>query len=80
MSLTFLDRPGSIEFLQDTLFAVQGVDAAVVVVEPEPAKVQMLKPYLKRLADLRIPHFFLMSTRSTRRPGRCAIFSPCCRK
>ncbi|MGA7713882.1 MAG: elongation factor G [Rhizomicrobium sp.] len=60
-SLTFLDCPGSIEFLQDTLFAVQGVDAAVVVVEPEPAKVQMLKPYLKRLADLRIPHFLYVN-------------------
>ncbi len=60
-SFTFLDCPGSIEFLQDTLFAVQGVDAAVVVVEPEPAKVQMLKPYLKRLADLRIPHFLYVN-------------------
>ena len=60
-SFTFLDCPGSIEFLQDTLFAVQGVDAAIVVVEPEPAKVQMLKPYLKRLADLRIPHFLYVN-------------------
>ncbi len=60
-SFTFLDCPGSIEFLQDALFAVQGVDAAVVVVEPEPAKVQMLKPYLKRLADLRIPHFLYVN-------------------
>src|SRR3974390_922576 len=41
-SFTFLDCPGSIEFLQDTLFALQGADAAVVVIEPEPAKVQML--------------------------------------
>ena len=38
-----------------------GVDAAVVVCEPEPAKVQMLKPYLKRLADLRIPHFLFVN-------------------
>jgi elongation factor G len=60
-SFTFLDCPGSIEFLQDTLFAVQGVDAAVVVIEPEPAKVQMLKPYLKRLADLKIPHLMFVN-------------------
>ena len=60
-SFTFLDCPGSIEFLQDTLFAVQGVDAAIVVIEPEPAKVQMLKPYLKRLADLKIPHFMFVN-------------------
>ncbi|MBU6298564.1 MAG: elongation factor G [Alphaproteobacteria bacterium] len=60
-SFTFLDCPGSIEFLQDTLYAVQGVDAAVVVIEPEPAKVQMLKPYLKRLADLKIPHLMYVN-------------------
>jgi len=60
-NFTFLDCPGSIEFLQDTLFAVQGADAAVVVIEPEPAKVQMLKPYMKRLADLKIPHLLFVN-------------------
>ncbi len=60
-SFTFLDCPGSIEFLQDTIFAVHGIDAAVVVIEPEPAKVQMLRPYLKRLEDLKIPHMLFVN-------------------
>ncbi len=60
-SFTFLDCPGSIEFLQDTLNVLPGVDAAVVVCEPEPAKVQMLQPYLKRLGDLGIPHFLFIN-------------------
>jgi elongation factor G len=60
-SFTFLDCPGSIEFLQDTLNVLPGIDAAVVVCEPEPAKMQMLKPYLKRLAELRIPHFLFVN-------------------
>ncbi len=60
-SFTFLDCPGSIEFLQDTLNVLPGVDAAVVVCEPEPAKIQMLQPYLKRLADLGIPHFLFIN-------------------
>jgi len=60
-SFTFLDCPGSIEFLQDTLYAVHGADAAIVVIEPEPAKVQMLKPYMKRLADLKIPHLMFVN-------------------
>ncbi|MGD0143244.1 MAG: elongation factor G [Rhizomicrobium sp.] len=60
-SFTFLDCPGSIEFLQDTLNVLPGVDAAVVVCEPEAAKVQMLKPYLKRLEDLAIPHFLFVN-------------------
>ena len=60
-SFTFLDCPGSIEILQDTLSILPGIDAAVVVCEPEPAKVQMLKPYLKRLDDLNIPHFLFVN-------------------
>jgi elongation factor G len=58
---TFLDCPGSIEFLQDTLNVLPGVDAAVVVCEPDPGKVQMLKPYLKRLGDAGIPHFLFVN-------------------
>ncbi|HEX4860432.1 MAG TPA: GTP-binding protein, partial [Rhizomicrobium sp.] len=60
-SFTFLDCPGSIEFLQETLNVLPGIDAAVVVCEPEPAKMQMLKPYLKRLSDLHIPHFLFVN-------------------
>jgi elongation factor G len=60
-SFTFLDCPGSIEFLQESLNLFPGVDAAVVVCEPEAAKVQMLKPYLKRLQDLNIPHFLFVN-------------------
>jgi elongation factor G len=60
-SFTFLDCPGSIEFLQDTLNVLHGVDAAVVVCEPDAAKVQMLKPFLKRLADLSVPHLLFVN-------------------
>ncbi|MBS0274353.1 MAG: elongation factor G [Proteobacteria bacterium] len=60
-TFTFLDCPGSIEFLADTLNVLPGIDAAVVVCEPEPAKIQMLQPYLKRLDDLNIPHFLFIN-------------------
>jgi elongation factor G len=53
---TFLDCPGSIEFLQETLNVLPAIDAAIVVCEPEAGKAAMLQPYLKRLADLGIPH------------------------
>ncbi|HXJ03343.1 MAG TPA: elongation factor G, partial [Micropepsaceae bacterium] len=55
-TFTILDCPGSIEFLQETLNVLPGIDAAIVVCEPDAAKVAMLQPYLKRLADLNIPH------------------------
>ena len=58
---TFLDCPGSIEFLADTLNVLPAIDAAVVVCEPEPAKVQMLQPFLKRLSDAKIPHFLFIN-------------------
>src|ERR1700761_3410573 len=59
--VTFLDCPGSIKFPADTLNVLPGCDAAIVVCEPEPAKLQMLQPYLKRLADLKIPHFLFVN-------------------
>jgi elongation factor G len=55
-SFTVLDCPGSIEFLQETVDVLPGIDAAIVVCEPEPNKVAMLQPFLKRLADASIPH------------------------
>jgi len=55
-SFTFLDCPGSIEFLQETLNVLPGIDAAIVVCEPEAGKAAMLQPYVKRFADLGIPH------------------------
>jgi elongation factor G len=60
-SFTFLDCPGSIEFLADTLNVLPGIDAAVVVCEPEASKIAMLQPFLKRLDDLNIPHFLFIN-------------------
>ena len=58
---TFLDCPGSIEFLGDTLNLLPGVDAAIVVCEPDAAKVMMLQPFLKRLADAGVPHLLFVN-------------------
>ena len=60
-SFTFLDCPGSIEFLQETINVLPGVDAAIVVCEPDAAKFAMLQPYLKRLAELEIPHLLFIN-------------------
>jgi len=60
-SFTILDCPGSIEFLQETLNVLPGVDIAIVVCEPDANKAVMLQPYLKRLADLGIPHMLFVN-------------------
>jgi elongation factor G len=57
---TFLDCPGSIEFLGDTLNLLPGIDAAVVVCEPD-TKPAMLQPFLKRLADAKVPHLLFVN-------------------
>ena len=44
ISFTFLDCPGSIEFAQETYHALMGVDAAVVVCEPDCNRVLTLAP------------------------------------
>ncbi len=58
---TFLDCPGSIEFLADTLNVLPAIDAAIVVCEPEPAKVQMMRPFLKALSDAKVPHYLFVN-------------------
>ncbi|HEY4078223.1 MAG TPA: elongation factor G [Rhizomicrobium sp.] len=58
---TFLDCPGSVEFLGDMVSLLPGIDAAVVTCEPEPAKVAMLQPFLKRLSDAKIPHMLFVN-------------------
>jgi elongation factor G len=60
-SYTFLDCPGSIEFLQEQLDALPAVDAAIVVCEPDAAKASVLRPYLKPLEEAGIPHLLFVN-------------------
>lgn len=57
----FVDCPGSIEFLADTLNAVAACDAAIVVSEPDPAKALMLQPYLKALEEAGVPRMIFVN-------------------
>jgi len=53
---TFLDCPGSVELQQETFNLLVGVDAAIVVCEPDPAKVLTLSPLFHFLDEWEIPH------------------------
>ncbi|MBD0334851.1 MAG: elongation factor G [Cyanobacteria bacterium Co-bin13] len=53
---TFVDCPGSVELQQETFNALVGVDAAVVVCEPDPGKVLTLSPLFQFLDTWEIPH------------------------
>ncbi len=69
-SFTFLDCPGSIEFMQDMHDCLPSCDAAIVVCEADEKKAPALQLILKQLEALRIPHFIFINKvdKSTSRP------------
>ncbi|QIZ71523.1 elongation factor G [Oxynema aestuarii] len=58
---TFLDCPGSVEFAQETYNALMGAGTAIVVCEPEIARVLTLAPLFKFLDDWEIPHLVFIN-------------------
>ena len=56
-SYTFIDCPGSVEFIHDMRAVLPAVDAAVVVCEADEKKVPQLQLILRELEDLNIPRF-----------------------
>src|SRR5712692_23694 len=60
-SYTFIDCPGSIEFIHDMRAALPAVDAAVVVCEADERKVAQLQLVLRELEDLKIPRFVFLN-------------------
>ncbi|MEA2930582.1 MAG: elongation factor, partial [Hyphomicrobiales bacterium] len=58
---TFIDCPGSVEFIHDMRAAIPVVDAAVVVCEADEKKVPQLQLVLRELEQLGIPRFLFLN-------------------
>ena len=58
---TFVDCPGSIEFIQDMRSVLPAIDAAVVVCEADEKKVPQLQLILRELEDQNIPRFLFLN-------------------
>src|SRR5437773_11524264 len=58
---TFLDCPGSIEFMHDMRAVLPAIDAAVVVCELDDKKVPQLQLILRELEDRKIPRFLFLN-------------------
>jgi elongation factor G len=58
---TFIDCPGSIEFIHDMRATLPAIDAAVVVCEADEKKVPQLQLILRELEDLNIPRFLFLN-------------------
>ncbi len=57
----FIDCPGSVEFTQETYNALIGVDAAIIVCEPDQSRVLTLAPLFQFLDDWEIPHLIFIN-------------------
>jgi elongation factor G len=60
-SYTFIDCPGSVEFIHDMRAVLPAVDAAVIVCEADERKVPQLQLILRELEDLNIPRFLYLN-------------------
>ncbi len=58
---TFVDCPGSIEFVHEMRAVLPAVDAAVVVCEADDRKVSQLQLILRELEELKIPRFLFLN-------------------
>src|SRR5882757_1534806 len=60
-SYTFIDCPGSVEFLHDMRAVLPAIDAAVVVCEADEKKMPQLQLIMRELEDLNIPRFLFLN-------------------
>jgi len=62
---TFLDCPGSIELIQESINALMVADIAVVVCEPDISRILTVAPVLKFLDEHSIPHILFINKMDT---------------
>jgi elongation factor G len=82
-SYTFIDCPGSVEFVHDMRAVLPAIDAAVVVCEADERKVPQLQLILRELEDLNIPRFLFINKidkTETRLRDVLALLQPASRK
>jgi elongation factor G len=82
-SYTFVDCPGSVEFVHDMRAVLPAVDAAVVVCEADDRKLPQLQLILRELEDLNIPRFLFINKidkTETRLREVLALLQPASRK
>ena len=60
-SYTFLDCPGSVEFVHESEPVTAAVDAAIIVVEPDEKKIPALQVVMKALEQRGIPRIIFLN-------------------
>jgi elongation factor G len=67
IDMTFVDCPGFIDFFEETKIAVSGCDAAIVVLDGEPARVPQTQALIDFMESRKMPHLFVINKLD--RPG-----------
>ncbi|MGH7737545.1 MAG: elongation factor G [Candidatus Tyrphobacter sp.] len=67
IDLSIVDCPGFVDFFEETRMALYGVDAAVVVLEADPARVVQTRALVDALEAAALPHLFVVNKLD--RPG-----------
>ena len=65
--INIIDCPGAVDFFEETKFALLGADAAVVIVEADPARIPQVEILVDYLESRKMPHCFVINRLD--RPG-----------
>ena len=66
-TLTLVDCPGFVDFFEETKTAISGCDAAVIVLDGEPARVPQTQALIDFIESRKMPHLFVVN--KLERPG-----------
>jgi elongation factor G len=61
LDLTIIDCPGFVEFFEETKLALLAADAAVIVIDANPARVRQTRPLVEHLDAAGMPHCFFIN-------------------
>ena len=67
VELILTDAPGFVDFLEETKIALLGADAAVVVVDADPARIPHTRALIDFIESRKLPHMFFVNKLD--RPG-----------
>jgi elongation factor G len=67
IDLTIVDCPGFVDFFEETKMALSGVDAAIVVLEADPARIMQTQSLMEFLESRRLAHIVVLNKMD--RPG-----------
>lgn len=67
IDLTLIDAPGFVDFLEESKIALLAADAAIVVIDADPNRIEQTRSLIEFLEERKLPHLFFINKMD--RPG-----------